>query len=127
MTSTNSASFSYLSTTGNRFTGLASGMDIDSLVEKLMKAESAKMEKLQQQKQTYEWQRDAYRGINVKLEAFRTEAFDKYKPSTFSTKTASVSDSSKVSVTASSSGARTQGRSLRPDTGHSRIPRSCPA
>ena len=105
MASTNSASFSYLSTTGNRFTGLASGMDIDSIVEKLMKAESAKMEKLQQQKQKYEWQRDAYRSINVKLEAFRTEAFDKYKPSTFSAKSASVSDSSKVSVTASSSAA----------------------
>lgn len=105
MASTNSTSFSYLSTTGNRFTGLASGMDIDSIVEKLMKAESAKMEKLQQQKQKYEWQRDAYRGINVKLEAFRTEAFDKYKPSTFSTKSVSVSDSSKVSVTASSSAA----------------------
>lgn len=105
MASTNPASFSYLSTTGNRFTGLASGMDIDSIVEKLMKAESAKMEKLQQQKQKYEWQRDSYRSINTKLEAFRTEAYDKYKPSSFLAKSASVSDSSKVSVTAGSSAA----------------------
>lgn len=105
MASTNSTSFSYLTTAGNRFTGLASGMDIDSIVEKLMKAESAKMEKLQQQKQKYEWQRDAYRSINTKLEAFRTEAFDKYKPSSFMTKAAAVSDTSKVSVSATASAA----------------------
>ncbi|WP_346235423.1 flagellar filament capping protein FliD [Lysinibacillus telephonicus] len=104
-----SATYSYLQTTGNRFTGLASGMDIDSIVEKLMKAESAKMEKLQQQKQKYEWQRDAYRGINSKLEAFQTEIFDNYqlKTNTFLAKTASVSDTSKLSVKASSSASGT--------------------
>lgn len=102
MASTNSTSFSYLSTTGNRFTGLASGMDIDSLVEKLMKAESAKMEKLQQQKQKYEWQRDSYRSINTKLEAFRTEGFDKYLLTPFTSKNANVSDPSKISVKADS-------------------------
>ncbi|UXJ69548.1 flagellar filament capping protein FliD [Lysinibacillus fusiformis] len=105
MSSINSASFSYLTTSNKRFTGLASGMDIDSIVEKLMKAESAKMEKLQQQKQKYEWQRDSYRSVNSKLESFRSELFDNYKPSSFIPKTASVSDSSKVSVTASSSAA----------------------
>ncbi|KOP77733.1 hypothetical protein AMS59_13875 [Lysinibacillus sp. FJAT-14745] len=103
MASIKSNSFSYLTTSGNRFTGLASGMDIDSIVEKLMKAESAKMEKLQQQKQKYVWQRDSYRSINTKLEAFRTEGYDKYKPTTFLSKSASVSDSSKLSVTASAS------------------------
>jgi flagellar hook-associated protein 2 len=102
MASTNATSFSYLSTTGSRFTGLASGMDIESIVEKLMKAESAKMEKLQQQKQKYEWQRDSYRSINTKLEAFRTEGFDKYLSTSFNTKSATVSDSSKISVKASS-------------------------
>ena len=60
MASTNAtgsaSSYSYLQTANNRFSGLASGMDIDSIVEKLMKAESAKMEKLQQQKQKYKGQ-----------------------------------------------------------------------
>jgi flagellar hook-associated protein 2 len=95
------SSYSYLQTSNGRFSGLASGMDIDSIVEKLMKAEAAKMEKLQQQKQKYEWQRDAYRSVNTKLETFRTDAFDKYAPSTFAAKTASVSDS-RVSATATS-------------------------
>lgn len=102
MATTSATSFSYLSTANNRFSGLASGMDIDSIVEKLMKAESAKMEKLQQQKQKYEWQRDAYRSVNTKLETFRTDAFDKFAPSTFAAKTASVSDTSRVTATATS-------------------------
>lgn len=103
MVTTNSASFSYLSTASSRMSGLASGMDIDSIVEKLMKAESAKMEKLQQQKQKYEWQRDSYRGINTKLESFRTDVFDNYLSKSMNTKTATVSDASKISVKAGTS------------------------
>lgn len=58
-----------------RIGGLASGMDIDSIVEKLMQAEKAPLNKLYQKKQTYEWQRDAYRDVNKKIEAFREYAF----------------------------------------------------
>lgn len=53
-----------------RIGGLASGMDIDSIVEKLMQAEKAPLNKWQQTKQKYEWQRDAYRDVNTKLKAF---------------------------------------------------------
>lgn len=54
----------------NRIGGLASGMDIDSIVAKLMQAEKAPLNKLYKQKQTYEWQRDAYRDVNKELKAF---------------------------------------------------------
>lgn len=53
-----------------RIGGLASGMDIDSMVEKLMQAEKAPLNKLYQNKQKYEWQRDAYRDVNKKLKSF---------------------------------------------------------
>ena len=53
-----------------RVGGLASGMDIDGLVEKLMQAEKAPLNKLYQNKQKYEWQRDAYRDVNKELKAF---------------------------------------------------------
>ncbi|MFJ7699409.1 flagellar hook-associated protein 2 [Lysinibacillus fusiformis] len=53
-----------------RIGGLASGMDIDSMVEKLMQAQKAPLNKLYQNKQKYEWQRDAYRDVNKKLKAF---------------------------------------------------------
>lgn len=62
----------------NKISGLVSGMDVDSIMEKLMKAESAQMEKLQQQKQKYEWTRDAYREVNTSLDAFQKGLFDDY-------------------------------------------------
>lgn len=74
---TSTSSYSYLQYK-DKVTGLASGMDIDSLMEKLMKAESAQMEKLQQQKQKYEWKRDAYREVNTSLSAFEKGMFDNY-------------------------------------------------
>ncbi|MGF9976257.1 flagellar hook-associated protein 2 [Viridibacillus arvi] len=110
MASVNSSSnsFSYLSSTGNKFTGLVSGMDTESMVEKLMKAQSAQMEKLQQQRQKYQWQRDAYRDVNTKLSTFRQNIFDKYGlQNSLSAKSVSVSDSTKLSVTASPSASGT--------------------
>lgn len=72
-----STSFSYLQYK-NKVSGLVSGMDIDSIMEKLMKAESSQMEKLQQQKTKYEWKRDAYRDVNTKLSTFEKNAFSDY-------------------------------------------------
>lgn len=83
-----------------RIGGLASGMDIDSLVEKLMNAERAPLNKLQQKKTTYEWQRDAYRSVNTKLKTFDTYIADNLVLKTLNTKTASSSNSSLVSATA---------------------------
>ena len=86
-----------------RIGGLASGMDIDALVEKLMLAERAPMDKLSQQKTTYEWQRDAYREVNTKLKALDTYISDNLVLKTLNTKTASSSNSSLVSATATGS------------------------
>lgn len=110
MTSINSTSsssstkvaYSYLQYK-NKIGGLVSGMDIDSIMEKLMKAESAQMEKLQQQKQKYEWTRDAYRDVNTTLSSFRDGLWDDFGTSDkWNTKTA-TSTSSAVSVTPTNS------------------------
>lgn len=69
--------FSYLQAK-NKIGGLVSGIDVNAVMEKLMKAEHAQMEKLQQQKQKYEWKRDAYREVNTKLQTFSDNAFDNY-------------------------------------------------
>jgi len=50
-----------------RIGGLASGMDIDTLVEQLMTAERAPLDKLEQKKTYTEWQRDDYREMNSLL------------------------------------------------------------
>ncbi len=46
-----------------RIGGLASGLDTDSIVENMMKAEKAKVFRIEQEKQIAEWQQTAYRDI----------------------------------------------------------------
>lgn len=89
----------------NRIGGLASGMDIDALVKKLMNAERAPLNKLYQKKQTYEWQRDAYRGVNTKLKTFDTYISDNLVLKSLISKTAASSNSNLVSATATGSAA----------------------
>jgi flagellar hook-associated protein 2 len=82
-----------------RIGGLASGMDIDSLVSDLMKAESIPLDKLEQKKKYMEWQRDDYREINKMMLDLDTTIFeDLILSDTYSQKTVSVSDSSAVSI-----------------------------
>ncbi|RKJ61473.1 flagellar hook protein, partial [Butyricicoccus sp. 1XD8-22] len=86
-----------------RIGGLASGMDIDSIVEKLMSAEKAPLNKLYQQQQKYEWERDAYREINTALSSFDDYLFDNYRlSSNFYKKTVASSNSNLVTATATS-------------------------
>ncbi|EAZ84845.1 flagellar filament capping protein FliD [Lysinibacillus fusiformis] len=89
----------------NRIGGLASGMDIDSIVKKLMNAEKAPLNKLYQKKQTYEWQRDAYRSVNTKLKTFDNYISDNLVLKNFISKTAASSNSNLVSATATGSAA----------------------
>lgn len=86
-----------------RIGGLASGMDIDSLVEKLMKAERMPLNKTFQQKQILEWKRDAYRNVNTKLKTFDDFLLNKMILSgKMNQKTATSSNENLVSVKATS-------------------------
>jgi flagellar hook-associated protein 2 len=93
-----------------RITGLASGLDVDGIVDQLMVAErEKKYNKLEQSEQTAEWTQDAYRSVITDI----TDFADKYLSTTGSSSIlrasnyiqyTSTSSSSAVSV-ASSSGA----------------------
>ncbi|UZJ79695.1 flagellar hook-associated protein 2 [Fictibacillus sp. KU28468] len=86
-----------------RISGLASGMDIDSMVKDLMKAERVPLDKLTQKKQLLEWQRDDYRDMNKLLKDFDQLIFDGVgKQSTFLKKT--VTSTNESAVTATSNG-----------------------
>ncbi|MGG4216671.1 flagellar filament capping protein FliD [Paenibacillus jamilae] len=54
-----------------RISGLASGMDIDSMVKKLMTAERVPLDKMNQQKQLMEWKRENYRESSTKIVSFQ--------------------------------------------------------
>ena len=107
VSSTSTSSYSYLSSSSGRYTGLASGIDTEGIMEKLMKAESMQKESLQKKYQTYEWKRDSYRDFETKLSDFRDELYNDFQlTSSWNAKTATSSNSA-VSVKASSTASGT--------------------
>jgi flagellar hook-associated protein 2 len=91
---------------GLRIGGLASGMDTDSIVFELMKAERLPLNKLTQNKQLLEWQRDDYREMNKLLQDFDKFIFDNMTlQSNLIKKKVTSSDTSAVTATANSSAA----------------------
>lgn len=54
-----------------RISGLASGLNTDSIVQQLMQAASIPLDKLNQQKQWYQWQQEDLRDINTQLLSLR--------------------------------------------------------
>lgn len=84
-----------------KFTGLASGLDTQSIVDSLMKVQRMPLDKLKQQKQILEWQRDNYRTMNAKLKEFDTFIFEGIsKQSNMMKRTAVSSNKDIVSVSA---------------------------
>ncbi|MBP1931510.1 flagellar filament capping protein FliD [Ammoniphilus resinae] len=82
-----------------RFSGLASGMDTESIVKKLMDAERIPLNKLKQDRQWKDWQRDAYRETNTLLMDLRSSMEKLRLQSSFTQTKVSSSDTSKVDVT----------------------------
>lgn len=75
-----------------RISGLASGMDIDSIVAKMVQAQRAPLDKMVQRRQILQWQRESYRDLNTKILDFRNnKLFNTYRM-------ASTYNVSKVSV-----------------------------
>jgi flagellar hook-associated protein 2 len=81
-----------------RFSGLASGMDTESIIKKLMGAERIPLNKTFQQKQRLEWQRDAYREVNAQIMDLRSSMEKLRLQSTFQQSMVSSSDSTKLDV-----------------------------
>lgn len=85
-----------------RVGGLATGMDIDGIVEDLMAAERIPLNKMEQDKVKLEWQIDAYREVNSLFLGLDNMTLDMKMRSTYTSKSTS-STSNAVSATASSS------------------------
>lgn len=86
-----------------RIGGLASGMDIDTMVKDLMKAERIPLDKMKQKKQILEWQRDEYRDMNKLLNELQTMAKDMNYEKTYVSKKTTSSNEGAVTATAFSS------------------------
>lgn len=84
--------------TVNRVTGLATGMDTESIVKQLMDAERTPLVELQKEKTKIEWQREALLDVNSKLLSFRNEALDMKLEGTYKSYLAKSSNSSILSA-----------------------------
>ena len=89
-----------------RMTGLISGLDTESIVNQLMSAQRTKQTKVENKKQKLEWKQEIWKGLNTKIYGFYKDSLSKMKySSNYSTKKASVSDSTKLTATASTKAA----------------------
>mgnify|MGYP001160568750 CR=1 FL=1 len=84
-----------------RIGGLASGMDVDSIVKQLMQVERIPRDRIYQKKQLLEWQRDAYREVNLALSKFRDAMAGLRLESTFIAYSVGSSDTNAVTAKAS--------------------------
>ncbi|NHM28176.1 flagellar hook-associated protein 2 [Desulfofundulus sp. TPOSR] len=92
---------SILSATSSlRIGGLASGIDTDSIIKELMKAQRIPLDRLHQEKQILEWQQEDYRAIYDSLRAFRDRVFNMKLQATYLAKKASSSNEAAVTATA---------------------------
>jgi len=82
-----------------KISGLATGMDTESIINNLMKANRIPLDKITQKKQYMQWVLDDYRSINRNLNATSDKVFDTVmKQGTFMAKSVSVSDSDAVGI-----------------------------
>ncbi|MFL0246788.1 flagellar filament capping protein FliD [Candidatus Clostridium stratigraminis] len=59
-----------------RITGMATGLDVDAMVKKMMAAEQTKLDKLKQQQQLIQWKQEAYQGIIKDIKDLQSSFFD---------------------------------------------------
>lgn len=88
-----------------RIGGLASGMDIDSLVSKLMKAERMPLDRMEKEHTSLTWKRDAFRDVNKKLLELDNMVLNMKYKRTYNSKSASSSQENAVTATGTSDAA----------------------
>ena len=88
-----------------RITGLASGLDTESIISALVSSYSYKTDKYKKAQTKLSWKQDAWKTLNSKIYSFYKEAGNLKYSSAYSLKTASISDSTKASVSVSGNAA----------------------
>ena len=85
------------------FSGLASGLDVESIISAIMKAERRPVDQLESRQTLLDARRTALQDFSSKLSSLRSALLDVASPTVLSARTATTSDSSVVTATASSS------------------------
>jgi len=85
--------------TGMRFGGLATGLDTQTMVRDLVRAESMRVVRLTQSRTQLEWRREDMRTLNTQLTTLRNRTFDMKLQGTYSRFTASSTNDRAVTAT----------------------------
>lgn len=87
-----------------RLTGMASGLDTDSMVQELVKASSTKKESLEKAQTKLGWKQTAWSDLNTKIYSFFSKSLSNMRlEGSFKKKSTTVADSSVASVVAGDS------------------------
>lgn len=87
-----------------RMSGLASGMDTESIIKELMTAQRTKTTKIQNKITKLEWKQDKWKDLNKKIYALYTDSLSKLRmQGNYNLKKAISSNTDKVEVSASGS------------------------
>lgn len=96
-----------------RLSGMVSGMDTESMVTELMRAQRLKTRKIENKITTTEWKQEKWKALNTKIYSFYTGELSKLRmQGSFNTKKVTSTNENVVSVTANTSA---------PDGSHSLI------
>ncbi|MBA4531877.1 flagellar filament capping protein FliD [Brevibacillus halotolerans] len=91
-----------------RISGLASGLDTETMIQKLMKSARSPMEKLLRKRQKEEWTRDSYREQNALLLELNNKVSKLRLTSDFTKQKVSSSDDAKVTASITKKNSTTQ-------------------
>jgi len=86
-----------------RISGLATGLDWETWIDDLMKAQRTKLDTIAQKKKKLEWQQKDYRTINSSLLSLKNSSVNMKLQSTYLSRTVTSSDERVVTATAGSS------------------------
>ncbi|GAI29868.1 unnamed protein product, partial [marine sediment metagenome] len=92
------------------FTGLATGIDTDAVIQSLLDVQRRPIKRLQGKSEVLALKREALRDVNNQLLNLQNEALTLRLESTFSSRTTSSSDESKLQATATFSAVKTNHR-----------------
>lgn len=87
----------------NRISGLASGIDYETIINNLMKAERAPLDKLNQNRMILEWKQQDYKSLAKDIYDFNKQVFNMKLSSSYKAKNVGVSNSNVVDVSAGGS------------------------
>ena len=86
-----------------RVSGINSGLDTDSVVQELVSAYNTKTEKYQKEQTKLSWKQEIWKGLNTKVYSLYNNVGKLRFSSAYNTKKTTSSDTTKATVTASSS------------------------